>query len=359
MLNLSIAPAQTIVGPGSLSDIGRIVTQFGRHVFILGGRKGLEVTSDQIGQSLAKAGILFDQATFRGECSHTQIAQWAEAANGYDAMVCIGGGKALDTGKAAAARVGIPCVTIPTSAATCAAITALVVIHSDSGAYDTGEILPHCPEATILDPEVLVKAPERLLAAGIADAVGRARETDLAVQVAIPGLHAKLSHSVTVAYTVPLLELCGEALAACEEGRTNEAFAWTASTCILGAGLASGLCGAFYRLNIAHSVAYGLTHLITEQDSLHGEEVALGLLVQEALQDRSGEKTDALRARLRSWGLAVTFSGIGWDPNTDGGIVALARLVDRFLDHEHAIDIAVSEKRLCEAIEQVEADGKG
>ncbi len=210
-----------------------------------------------------------------------------------------------------------------------------------------------------MDPELILTAPPRLLAAGIADALARAWETDLAVQVAIPGLHAKLSHAVTLGYAESVLKLGIEALTACDESRLSEAFVQVTSACNLGAGLASGLCGAFYRLNVAHSVAYGLTHLVEAEESLHGEAVGVGLLVQWMLQDPSGAKAGALRARLHEWGLPVRFSDAGWDPNAKKGPVPLARLVGRFLDREHAIPFPVTETMLCKAIEQVEETGEG
>ena len=92
---------------------------------------------------------------------------------------------------------------------------------------------------------------------------------------------------------------------------------------------------------------------------LPGEAVGVGLLVQWMLQDPSGAKAAALRARLHEWSLPVRFNDLGWDPSTGEGATPLARLVGRFLDREHAIPFPVSEKTLCEAIERVEAAGGG
>ncbi len=145
MLNLSIAPAQTVIGPGSLSAVGSLAARFGRRAIILGSRTAIELAATRIEENLAGAGVSLERATFSGECSRAQIERWAEAFGGYDVVLCVGGGKVLDTGKAAADRASIPYVTIPTSAATCAAATALVIIHSDAGAYVTGELLSRGP----------------------------------------------------------------------------------------------------------------------------------------------------------------------------------------------------------------------
>ncbi|HJL68912.1 MAG TPA: iron-containing alcohol dehydrogenase, partial [Prochlorococcaceae cyanobacterium Gl_MAG_24] len=40
--------------------------------------------------------------------------------NSCDGVVAAGGGKVLDAGKLLAHRLGIPCITVPLSAATCA-----------------------------------------------------------------------------------------------------------------------------------------------------------------------------------------------------------------------------------------------
>ncbi|MCQ8811856.1 iron-containing alcohol dehydrogenase, partial [Escherichia coli] len=66
---------------------------------------------------------------FRGHCSESDVQQVA-AESGDDRSVVIGGGALLDTAKARARRLGLPFVSVPTIASTCAALTPLSVWYN-------------------------------------------------------------------------------------------------------------------------------------------------------------------------------------------------------------------------------------
>lgn len=66
-------------------------------------------------------------------CSERELAPLL--AQPKAAVVGIGGGKVLDAAKLVAERAQVPVVTIPTSAATCAAWTALSNVYDDTGAF--------------------------------------------------------------------------------------------------------------------------------------------------------------------------------------------------------------------------------
>lgn len=356
MKSLAIAPENCALGEGALEEVGRFAARFGHRAILFGGKTALELTHDRLLAQLARANVVSTLATFSGECSPQQIAKTTELFTGHDVAVCVGGGKAIDTGKAAAQEAGISCITVPTSAATCAACTALAIIHSDAGAYVTGRFLPSCPEAMIIDPLLIISAPARLLVSGIVDALARAWETELAARVRPLKLHAALSLAAGLGYAKSLLEESTSALVACQKKRVTEEFEHVVNACILGAGLASGLCDGFFRLNIAHAVSYGLTHFIQPENALHGETVGLGLLVQRLLEDPSGKSMHQLRSRLLEWNLPVRFTAVGLklEAKAKGVVHALARKAHEFVDRENAVPFPVSEATLYEGIIAVE-----
>lgn len=53
-----------------------------------------------------------------------------------DFLVGMGGGKAIDTAKGVAHRLGIPLVSLPTLVSNCAPITALSVVYREDGPFD-------------------------------------------------------------------------------------------------------------------------------------------------------------------------------------------------------------------------------
>src|SRR6185369_6873027 len=77
--------------------------------------------------SLTAAGVTFTVLTFNGECSAREIGRVAAAARGQGSRVIVGagGGKVLDTARAAAADLDLPVVTCPTTASSDAPCSAL------------------------------------------------------------------------------------------------------------------------------------------------------------------------------------------------------------------------------------------
>lgn len=356
MQSFAIAPRNCVLGEGAVEEVGKLAVGFGRRAVILGGTTALKVAYERVTTALDREGVMHNVSTFTGECSQRRIDAAARLLADCDVAVCIGGGKVLDTGKAATQVAGIACITVPTSAATCAACTALSILHTDAGGYETGQFLDRCPEAMIIDPELIITAPPRLLAAGVADALARATETELAARVGLPSTHAALSLGVGRGYWGGLLEEeAGRALSACRAGRVTSEFERVVEASILGAGLASGLCGGFFHLSVAHAISYALTYFIRPEDALHGETVGLGILVQRLLEDSSGRTMERTRYQFDAWGLPLTFGAIKFPEVMDDAGRALAERTYTYLDREHAIPFSVTKTDLSQAIVMVES----
>lgn len=86
-------------------------------------------------------------------------------------VIGVGGGVFMDQAKLTAARAGTRLIQIPTSSATCAAVTPLSVTYSrDTGATIGSIKLMTEADAVIVDLGILIKQPQRLFGAGIMDA---------------------------------------------------------------------------------------------------------------------------------------------------------------------------------------------
>ncbi len=350
----SIAPGRTIIESMAVNHIGPVARTFATKAIVFGGTRALSLTATSIQDSLRTSDMdCLDVVPFRGECCPTAIRTIESRLTPDYVAIAVGGGKVIDAVKAAARSTGAPLITVPTSPATCAAVTALCILHTDSGAYDVGRVFPPAPEATFLDLDVLATSPRRLVAAGLADAWARSLETDLAATVALPTGGSVFSHGLAVAYTERIL--LEEGTLVLEQGRDagEMMFERVMSAIILGAGVASGLCRGFFLLNVAHSVAYGLTHLIDPDVALHGESVAIGLLVQSLLADPTEKRFLETERVLRSWDLPLRLEQLpGTTPNARF-LDQLTQLLLKMIDHEHAVPFAVTERSVRGALERI------
>ena len=85
----------------------------------------------------------------------------------------MGGGKALDTAKAAADILEIPVFTFPTIAATCAATTALSVVYREDGSFEEFRFFERPAIHSFIDLSIIANAPDEYLQAGMGDTIGK------------------------------------------------------------------------------------------------------------------------------------------------------------------------------------------
>jgi glycerol dehydrogenase len=214
--------------------------------------------------------------------------------------------------KLLAHRLGRPVVTIPTSAATCAAWTALSNLYTDQGAFHYDVALPRCPDCVVLDYALIETAPQRTLVAGIGDALAKwyeasisSRESQEAV-VIMAVQQARVLRDLLFQWSAPALAHPG-----------SDLWQQVVDATVLLPGLMGGLGGAPCRTVAAHAVHNGLTHIPATHGSLHGEKVALGVLVQLRLEETLGGNPLAAQARqqllgfYRQIGLPTTLAEVG------------------------------------------------
>ncbi|MGX8940107.1 iron-containing alcohol dehydrogenase family protein [Symbiopectobacterium sp. Eva_TO] len=169
-------PARVVRGAGVINRLGTIASALGKRVLVLGGKHALEVASALIDAQLTGAGVIkCADIWYGGECSETQILRLAQDVRTHaaDVIIAVGGGKALDTGKAVGLETSRPVITLPTIAATCAAVTPLTIRYHDDGHFRDLYHLPVAPAAVIIDSDILAKAPLRWLAAGLGDTLAK------------------------------------------------------------------------------------------------------------------------------------------------------------------------------------------
>ena len=109
-----------------LADAETELCGYGRRPLLLHGQRALEAVRDELPAILARNGVQPVDWLNDGFCSRRQLRRAAEDARRAqcDFVLAVGGGKCMDLGKAVAAELRMPVVTLPTVAATAVSATA-------------------------------------------------------------------------------------------------------------------------------------------------------------------------------------------------------------------------------------------
>jgi glycerol dehydrogenase len=288
----AIAPQQILRVDDSLPQLDRLIGQYGQRPLVVGGNHSLEVFQPYL-ETLSTT-LVVAAATYGQDCSQSSLQRLRQAVanHGTDVILGVGGGKALDAAKLLADQCHCPIITIPTSAATCAAWTALSNLYTEAGAFQSDVSLPRCPDLLILDYALIQTAPPRTLIAGIGDALAKWYEASISSGQSQDTLTIAAVQQARILRDI-LFQKSVAALA--EPG--SEVWQQVVDATVLMAGVVGGLGGAQCRTVAAHAVHNGLTQLPCTRSSLHGEKVAYGILVQLRLEELLQQNHLAATAR--------------------------------------------------------------
>lgn len=294
-------PGRYLQGPGALLHLAAEARQLAPRALVVLDGGVFDVFAPQIAQIL-NADLHTQILRFSGESSEPTIAAVVAKAgcSGAGVIIGVGGGKALDTAKAAAYRLGAPIIVVPTIAASDAPCSALSVIYNDDGTVAHDLFLPRNPDLVLVDTAIIARAPARFLAAGIGDALAtwyEARSCQISGAMnclGIPGL--PLAYAIAKECRETIFAHGAAALADCDARIVGPALEHVVEANILmsGLGFESGGVAA------AHAIHHGLTELDEVHAHLHGEKVAIGVLAGLLL---NGDHSEF--ARVRAFAAAV------------------------------------------------------
>lgn len=282
LIHAMIAPAHVIRGVNAIAQAGSAIARFGKRPLVIGGDRTLKVVKPFLNPVLEQQSLNAEQVAYGVDCSEAGLAKLkgAIASHKADFIIGVGGGKALDAAKLVAYQCNLAIVTIPTSAATCAAWTALSNVYSEQGAFQYDVGLPLCPNLLILDYSLIETAPQRTLIAGIGDALAKWYEAS------VSSGHSDQTLIIAAVQQARILRdiLFQKSIAALAEPG-GDTWREVVDASVLMAGVIGGMGGAQCRTVAAHAIHNGLTQLPEAHSALHGEKVAYGILVQLRLEE--------------------------------------------------------------------------
>ncbi len=315
MSRMLLAAGRYIQGAGAIREIGTHAARLGKIALVIGGRTALSLCGQDIEESLAAAGLSSRKELFNGVSSRKEIARLAGlgARSGADLVIAVGGGSAIDAGKAVAHEMKTPVIIVPTTVASDAPCSALSVVYTEEGVFESYLFLPRNPECVLMDTALVAKSPPRFLVAGMGDALATFWESGTCARSGQPNpLNGGGSQTLA---TLAIARLCYDTLRefglqaklAVERGVVTPAVEAIVEANILLSGISSengGHAGA-------HSIHNGLTTLPATRNKLHGEKVAFGVLAQLVLEGRTSQEIREVQEFCTTVGLPITLEELG------------------------------------------------
>ena len=239
---------------------------------------------------------------------------------GAQTLIGIGGGKVVDSVKAAAFKGGLLNeVIIPTIAATDAYTSAASCIYDEQTHMMTEAInSPKNPDLVLVDTEILLKAPVRQFVSGMGDALSTyvgglvCQDNYFNNHHGGVGTHsalaiAKLSYDMLFRYG-------RQAKLAAEKRALSDAYNAIIEVNILMSGMGFENNGS----SSDHSFYFGTLALPDREEYVyHGEGVAFSTCCQLVMQGASNEQLDEVYRFCRDVGLPITFDDMHLSDLTD------------------------------------------
>lgn len=304
-----VSPGKYIQGKGALNDLGNHVKSLGSKPLIISDDIVWGIAGEVVTKSLESAQIESHLINFNGESSINEVNRIVKEGNAHnvDYVIGLGGGKVIDTAKAVADGIKGSIAIIPSTASTDAPTSALSVIYSDEGVFESYKFYDKNPDLVLVDTAIVAQAPPRLFASGIADAMA----TWVEARAAIKSNSNAMAGGKTSIAAKAIAETCEKTLFAYGEAAykavqkglvTNHVEAVVeANTLLSGLGFESGGLAGAHAIHNGFTVLEGEIHTLT-----HGEKVAYGTLVQLMLELHPEEELYKYINFYRSLGLPTT-----------------------------------------------------
>ncbi|HWR24026.1 MAG TPA: glycerol dehydrogenase [Feifaniaceae bacterium] len=352
------SPGRYFQGPGLLDALNTFTALYGNRVFAVIDGFFFDAYTEKYRALYKNFGAILTER-FGGEVTEKEILRVTEVAKPFapDVIVGIGGGKTLDTAKAAADNFHAPVIIAPTTASTDAPCSALSVIYKENGEHSHARHYVGSPNIVLMDSAVIAKAPIRYLIAGMGDALttyfeAKANEASDSPNY-ISGGYRRPKAAMAIAelcYKI-LLEDGLKAKLAAEQGLVTEAVEniIEANTLLSGLGFENTGCAG------AHSVGDGITGLKEGATTLHGERCAFGVICQLIAEGgTAAELEEVLRFNI-SVGLPVTLEDLGV-PNTEENLKTIAEVsLHSFWDAE---PFQISVPEIMQAVKAADSLGR-
>ena len=302
-----VFPRSVLAGHGVLEELGRscVLFDFPKRGAVVTGPRTRALAGDRAARILQDSGfdITIIEAT---EATAAEVERVTTEARKMEArfLVAVGGGSKIDIAKLAATKLGLPWVSVPTSAAHDGISSPRASVRDARGVSSVEGVVPI---GILADTSVIVQAPFRLLASGCADVVSNVTAT-LDWKLAARLRNEEFSSTASTLAEYAAQEIIDHA-ALIKPGL--EESVWIAIRPMMVSGIAMSVAGSSRPCSGSEHLFSHALDRVARQPGLHGEQVGVGAIMMLYLHGADWRK---IRAALHTIGAPTTARELGVSP---------------------------------------------
>lgn len=305
-------PSYTI-GADAYDAIPGICGAFGRRAVIIGGQKSRAAAEPAIRAACEGHIEILGSFQYGQNCTFEAVdaLMAIPEVQAADMIFGVGGGRALDTAKTCAEKLGKPIFTFPTLCSNCAPVTAVCVIYYPDGSHREEWYRKGPANHTFINTDVILHSPRDYFWAGIGDALSKQYEVLFSVRgdETVPYVRG-LGAQIAANCSEELYRYSEAAMADFDRHLCTEDLERVIQLVIVTTGLVSCCLTDDYNSSVGHAIYYAHTGMPHEGTYLHGAVVCYGILVLLTM-DKQYEERDKLLALCRALALPHRLADIG------------------------------------------------
>ena len=302
-----VFPRSVLAGHGVLEELGRSCVTFGfpKRGAVVTGPRTRALAGDRAAQILKDSG--FDVAVIEAtDATVAEVDRVTAAAQQLEArfLVAVGGGSKIDIAKLAATKMGVPWVSVPTSAAHDGISSPRASVRDAQGVSSVEGVVPI---GILADTSVIVQAPFRLLASGCADVMSNVTAT-LDWKLAARLRNEEYSSTASTLAEYAAQEIIDHAALI---KPSLEESVWIAIRPMMISGIAMSVAGSSRPCSGSEHLFSHALDRVARQPALHGEQVGVGAVMMLYLH---GADWRRIRTALHTIGAPTTARELGVTP---------------------------------------------